>query len=663
MDSTLLLALVSVFTPLAAFVVIFLFMRKSHQKASILSALLAGVAMVASWLLFAKLHGTPFDESRLIEAVWLNSAEPDRFHGLTLSFGFLLDNLNLFMLLIVTTIHFLIQVYSIGYMKGDPGTARYFACLSLFAWSMVSLVTASNLIQLFVFWELVGLTSYLLIGFWYEKFSASQAGKKAFVMTRIGDIGFFLGFIILMISLWPDGSSIVTGHSSLSVMALQNMGDVTAQMGSVFPFSQPTTIAVAGLLMFFGICGKSAQFPLHAWLPDAMEGPTPVSALLHSATMVAAGVYLFARLFGLFTASEFTLETVLFIATLTTLLASTMAMVVRDIKRVLAYSTISQLGFMLMGLAASGLLLRDGQDSEGIFAGMFHLTTHAGFKAMLFLSAGAFIHHYGTNDMFEIGKKGGKQLKVAFIALLVGSAALSGVPLFSGFFSKEVIIAELGSLGYMPYVVCGYVAAFLTPYYTFRMLFAVWTPKELDPVSHSDEDEHHGHGTAKVMAFSLLVLAVATMVLGWLGPQIKELLLPPAEHPHASHGFVYMLTHGWLAIVMVASGILLAWWEFGRKAGNHEGFIYKVPPLARLFENKWYIDDFYRWVVDHVIMVFARLCYDNDNKIVDAAADGIAENTIKSSGLLSRMQIGQVQYYLAIVFVVVAAVAFGIGMG
>jgi NADH-quinone oxidoreductase subunit L len=278
-------------------------------------------------------------------------------------------------------ISFLVQIYSLGYMAGDPGFARYYAFQSLFACVMMALSLSSSLLQLYVFWELVGLSSYLLIGFWYEKFSATQAGKKAFVMTRLGDIAFFIGLLLVLIN-----------FGNLNILDM-NSADVTVRMS-------PTLITLCALLIFGGIVGKSAQFPLLTWLPDAMEGPTPVSALLHSATMVAAGVFLFARLFPFFSHSAMAMTLFLAIGAITMLMSSTMALVDRDIKKVWAYSTISQLGFMIMGLAAGGY-----------FAGVFHLTTHAGFKALLFLCSGVWIHQYETNDMFEIGRQGAVVIK------------------------------------------------------------------------------------------------------------------------------------------------------------------------------------------------------------------------------------------------------------
>jgi len=368
-DMTLTALVLATMLPFVAFLVIMVFAR-NHRG---LSAGLSIGAITVSWLCAVFLLARHWHLEIPLQYLgrWLVSGD------INISFGFLLDQASLLMLTIVTTISFLVQIYSLGYMAGDTGFCRYYAYMSLFAWAMMNMTIAPTMVQLFIFWELVGLSSYLLIGFWYEKFSATEAGKKAFVMTRFGDVAFFLGLLLVLKYL-----------GNLNILEM-NGPQAAARMS-------PFLITFSSLLIFGGIVGKSAQFPLLTWLPDAMEGPTPVSALLHSATMVAAGVYLFGRLFPFFSHSATALAVFLAIGTVSMLLASTMAMVSRDIKQVWAYSTISQLGFMIMGLAAGSY-----------FSGMFHLTTHAGFKALLFLCAGVFIHAFETNDVFEIGRRGG----------------------------------------------------------------------------------------------------------------------------------------------------------------------------------------------------------------------------------------------------------------
>jgi NADH-quinone oxidoreductase subunit L len=408
----------------------------------------------------------------------------------SVTFGVLVDSPGLLMLLIVAGISFLIQVYSLGYMAGDDGFSRYYAFQSLFAGSMMSLVLSSSLIQLYFFWELVGLCSYLLIGFWIQKFSATEAGKKAFVMTRLGDMAFFLGLLVVILDL---------ENCNILVM---NSPDITARMS-------PGWITLSALLIFGGIVGKSAQFPLLTWLPDAMEGPTPVSALLHSATMVAAGIFLFARLFPFFSHSQGAMTVFLIIGTVTMLMASTMAMVERDLKKIWAYSTISQLGTMIMAMAAGGF-----------FAGTFHLTTHAVFKALLFLCSGVWIHCYQTNDLFEISSRSARSLKIPLICFLLAGASLSGLPPLAGYFSKEVILKTLADLNNPIWLIAGLIGAFLTPYYTFRPIFLILFPKKIAPLDQVQTNTW----TYGLMVWPLIILAGITLILGFLKTPMKDFL-------------------------------------------------------------------------------------------------------------------------------------------
>ena len=409
LNPTVVAAFLTVLAPLGAFALILVVTRSRPKLSAGLSLGAIGISLLAALFLLAG-HWSA-TAPLTYGGRWLIAGD------FAVPFGFLIDPLSLLMLTVVTLICFLVQVYSLGYMAGDPGFARYYAFMSLFAWAMTSMTLAPSLFQLYVFWELVGLASYLLIGFWFDKWRASEAGKKAFVMTRVGDVALLLGLLLIL-----------TQTGDLEILRL-NTAETATRLS-------PAVITTASLLIFGGIIGKSAQFPLLTWLPDAMEGPTPVSALLHSATMVAAGVFLFARLFPFFSLSPTAMSVCLAVGTLSMLLASTMAIVSRDIKQVWAYSTISQLGFMIMGLAAGGY-----------FAGVFHLTTHAGFKALLFLCAGVFIHHCGSNDLFVIARAGGRRRKTAMICTIIGAAALAGLPPLSGFFSKELIMAALAGRG------------------------------------------------------------------------------------------------------------------------------------------------------------------------------------------------------------------------
>ena len=624
-DPTLLAAMLGALLPFVSFAVIMVFTRPYPKLSATISVAAVSVSLICALSLLGR-HWH-LEQPIQYTAKWLVSGK------LYVPFGFMLDQLSLLMLTIVAGISFLVQVYSLGYMAGDPGFARYYAFQSLFAWAMMTMTIAPTMLQFYVFWELVGLASYFLIGFYYEKFSASEAGKKAFVMTRLGDIAFFLGLLLVLLN-----------FGNLNILDMNSV-DITARMS-------PALITLSAILIFGGVAGKSAQFPLLTWLPDAMEGPTPVSALLHSATMVAAGVYMFARIFPFFSKSATAMTIFLAIGTITMLLASTMAMVTRDIKQVWAFSTISQLGFMVMGLAAGSY-----------FAGIFHLTTHAGFKALLFLCSGVFIHEYGTNDFFEIGKHGGRGLKVPIVCITLAAAALSGLPPLSGFFSKEAIMGGLAELPNPIWLWAGLLGAFLTAYYSFRLIFAILFPKKIEEVHH---DEHGGHGHGEdhhhaglywVMAWPLIILAAVTLVLGFFQTPLENFLV--GHHGGAEgHGGGH---HAWLLYVAVGlalSGVALAWLEFGRKGASQVGFVERLEPVKTLFAERWYIDHFYRLFLDYVIYgIFSNLFTRNDRQVIDGGIDGIGRATVGGGRMLSFLQSGMLQYNLMVMFAVLALVA------
>ncbi|MEJ2658290.1 MAG: NADH-quinone oxidoreductase subunit L [Desulfobacterales bacterium] len=623
-DWTVVTTAVTALLPFVAFVLIMVFTRKRERLSAGLS--IGAVTGSLAGALFLLIRYWHLKTSIQYTGKWLVSGY------ITIPVGFLLDPLSLWMLLIVAVICFLVQVYSLGYMAGDRGFSRYYGFMSLFAWAMISLTLSSSMFQLYVFWELVGLSSYLLIGFWYEKFSASEAGKKAFVMTRLGDVAFLLGLLLVLMNL-----------GNLDILKM-NSPAVKAQMA-------PGLITLSALLIFGGVVGKSAQFPLLTWLPDAMEGPTPVSALLHSATMVAAGVYLFARLFPFFSYSPTAMTVCLAIGTISMLLSSTMAMVSRDIKKVWAYSTISQLGYMIMGLGAGSYV-----------AGVFHLTTHAGFKALLFLCSGVFIHQYETNDMFEIGRQGGRGLKIPMICMVIGAAALSGLPPFSGFFSKEMIIAQLANLDNPIWLIAGLSGVFLTAYYAFRLIFIILFPKNAEyenahenPLSaHNEEAEHHHY---REMAWPLIILAAVTLVLGF-GKKMLEVFLTGQtagmEEIAGSHP-------DWLLYVslsLAAVGLIVTWVEFGRSGANQIGFAERIPSIKSLFLERWYIDRMYRWLLNVVIYRgVSNACTKNDNQVIDGSIDAMCEGTIKSGRMFSDLHLSMIQYKLMAMFVVIVLLA------
>jgi NADH-quinone oxidoreductase subunit L len=602
--------------PLVAFLVIFIFTRRHPRLSAGLSIGSVAVSLVCSLLLLGlnlKMTGPIEYSARLLAS-----------SGLDIPFGFLLDQLNLLMIVVVSAICFLVQVYSLGYMAGDPGFSRYYSFMSLFAWAMMNLTLSLTLLQLYVFWELVGLCSYLLIGFWYEKFSATQAGKKAFVMTRAGDAAFFIGFLLVFLH---------TGNLSIQDL---NGPAVSAAF-------TPSLLTLSALLIFGGIVGKSAQFPLLTWLPDAMEGPTPVSALLHSATMVAAGVYLFARLFPFFSMSPAAMDVFLAIGTISMFLAATMAIVSRDIKKVWAYSTISQLGFMIMALAAGGY-----------FAGVFHLTAHAGFKSLLFLCSGVFIHRYGTNDVYELGHLGSRRMIVPTVTIILAAAALSGFWPLSGYYSKEAVMASLAALPNPAWLVAGLVGVFLTAYYSFRLIFILVLPHQMpEDGGRKTEDRHPTSDIRHLsMAWPLLVLAAITVMLGFFRNPLKDFLQAGIVAGSAAEGGPFAWFH-LAAPGLAVAGAVLAWVEFGRSGAKQIGFVERIPPLFRLFAERWYIDHFYRLLVNLVVdRGISYLCYQNDNKVIDGTIDELSEGTVEGGRIVAFLQSGMIQYRLLVIFAV-----------
>ena len=617
-DITILAAIATGVLPFIAFGLIIIFFRGQDRIAAGISIGAISTALVCALFLLIKHWG--LTDPILYTARWATSGQ------WTIPIGVLLDPVSLLMLTVVCAISFLVQIYSLGYMAGDPGFSRYYAYMSLFAWAMITLTISPTMLQLYIFWELVGLASYLLIGFWYEKFSASEAGKKAFVMTRVGDVAFLLGLLLVLLHM-----------GNLNILEMNGPA-----MAGRMP---PATLTLAAILIFGGVVGKSAQFPLMTWLPDAMEGPTPVSALLHSATMVAAGVYLFARLFPFFELSPSAMTLFLAIGTLTMLMASTMAMVARDIKQVWAYSTISQLGFMVMALAAGSY-----------FAGVFHLTTHAGFKALLFLCSGVFIHHFGSNDMFELGQSGGRSLKIPMICMTIAAAALSGLPPFSGFFSKEAIMGALAELDNPVWLWAGFLGAFLTSYYSFRLIFVMLFPRKADedahePAAHDDHDHHEGGYWP--MAWPLIILAAVTLVLGFGQKGLDHFLMgtmADAAHHGAEDGH-----HGWLPFVAVGLcgiGVVIAYLEFGLPGSARIGFVERMDRVKHFFAERWYIDRFYRWFLDRIIYGgFSRLFAANDRKVIDGGVDGLGRSTVEAGRRLSDLHLGMIQYKLMVLFV------------
>ncbi len=517
--------------------------------------------------------------------------------------GIILDNLTAVMLIVVCVVSSLVHLYSIGYMHGDKRYSRFFAFLSLFSFSMLGLVLSDNLFCLYIFWELVGLSSYLLIGFWFERHAAADACKKAFITTRIGDIGMFMGIMLIF--------------SKTGLLRYEEVFEAV-KSGELSGFY----LTLAGTLLFMGAVGKSAQIPLHVWLPDAMEGPTPVSALIHAATMVAAGVYMVGRLYPLFTPHS--LITIAYIGGITAFVAATIGIVQNDIKRVLAYSTISQLGYMMLALGVGGWV-----------AGLFHLTTHAFFKALLFLGSGSVIHAVHTNDIQEMGGLR-KKMPVTFYTFLAGTLAISGVPFFSGYYSKDAIIASVIAFvqenpSHLPLAILSIGAAGITAFYMFRLVYVTFTG---EPRNH--ERYHHAHESPSVMTVPLIILAILSVISGW-GGWFESFMASPEGAHHISSHINHEASHNLAVILSVTVstiGIVLSTLTYYTRHIKAEDMAARFHSLYRLLYNKYYFDEIYYGLIIKPVLWITRLLRSIDLVIIDGIVDGSARITV----IVSRIE-------------------------
>jgi NADH-quinone oxidoreductase subunit L len=596
------------FLPLLSAAVITLFTLRNKTVTSLISigAVVAGFVMTCLFI-----HANGFHINEETPGVgdagnWLSIG------GLQVDFGLKLDALSLMMLLVVTGVGGAIHIYSFGYMHEDRSMSRFFAFMSLFTFSMLGIVLANNFLMMFIFWELVGISSYLLIGFWFEKHSAGDAAKKAFITNRLGDFGFLFG--ILMV--WG-----LLGSLNFSVLKEVIIAD---------PAVLGCCATIAGLLIFCGAMGKSAQFPLHVWLPDAMEGPTPVSALIHAATMVAAGVYMLCRTLFLF--NHEALQVIAYIGGFTALIAALMAVQQNDIKRIIAYSTLSQLGYMVMAVGLSGPT-----------PAMFHLTTHAFFKALLFLSAGSVIigmHH--EQDIWQMGNLR-KKMPVTFLTFLIGALALCGVPPFSGFYSKDLILAQaLEEKNYILFGVAVLVAA-MTAFYTFRLFFVVFFGQEKSKAAS------HAHESPLVVTLPLLALAVFAAVGGFIGITNNYGSQFGAEH--ASLSVMEQFTHPFHDIFPMAcglgaaaAGIFLAF-SLYRKAAT-DPLPARLGGLATAMKNRFYFDELYEATVIRLHDFIAAVADWIDRWIVEGAIIGALRGGTDLTGRALRLaQTGNLQTY------------------
>jgi NADH-quinone oxidoreductase subunit L len=542
------------------------------------------------------------------------------------------DQLTAVMLLVVTGVGFLIHVYSMGYMHDDPGYARFFTYLNMFVFSMVMLVLAGNFLVLYVFWEAVGLCSYLLIGFWYEKQAASDAGKKAFIVNRVGDFGFGLGIMLIWVT-----------FGTLNYAEVFAKADATVATG--------TYLAIA-LLLFMGACGKSAQLPLFTWLPDAMEGPTPVSALIHAATMVTAGVYMVARCHKLFEMAPLSLEIVAWVGGLTAVFAATIGLAQTDIKRVLAYSTISQLGYMFVGVGVGAYA-----------AGIFHLVTHAFFKALLFLGAGSVIHGLGGEQ--DLRKMGGlaPRMMTTTVTFLIGAFGLAGVPPLAGFFSKDEILASaFHEHRYLLWALL-MVGAFMTAFYTFRLVFLAF----FGAPRMSKEVAHHIHESPASMTGPLVILAIATTVAGLAvgipsphGTPFARFLAPVLPLPEGEHGAGLAFTLLLLSAVVAISGVAVAWYMYGRAPVRAASIGVPRNPVHKLLLEKYYVDELYDVLfVRPIYRLSLWLARVFDPRVIDGLVNGTATATLAWARGLRLVQTGYVMNYaLGLLLGAVAVVAY-----
>jgi NADH-quinone oxidoreductase subunit L len=601
--------------PLFSFIIISLFFRpflnhKPKVGGYITIAALLGSFGLSVWAL-TEVMATPGHSLPVPDINWVIIEG-----GVTIHLGLIMDSLTAVMLIVVTLVSLMVQIYSQGYMHGDPGYHRYYAFMSLFTASMLGLVLADNLLFVYVFWEMVGLCSYLLIGFWFHRPSAANAAKKAFIVTRIGDFGFLAAILLLFFN---------TG--TFDIGELHSLAITGALAG--------TTLTWAAIGIFAGAVGKSAQFPLHVWLPDAMEGPTPVSALIHAATMVAAGVFLVARTFPLFAHSVEALTTVAVIGGFTAIFAASMGLVMTDIKRVLAYSTISQLGYMMLGLGVGGVAI-----------GIFHLFTHAFFKSLLFLGAGSVNHATGTFDMREMGGLR-KVMPWTFATFVIASLSLAGIWPLAGFWSKDEILLKSLESNTILYVLA-MITVFMTAFYMFRAVFLTFGGEYRggSPESHNT----HPHESPAVMVVPMVILAALAVVAGlWNVAGHFSTFMGEGTTRGFAEGFFGILTHAepWLSLILAGLGILLAYAMYSAKWISAERIGAMFKPLYILFSRKYWFDELYENIIVKIALLkglFAGL-QGFDTYGVDGAVNGIADGAMATGKAIRKAHTGQLQLY------------------
>ncbi|MFA7658200.1 MAG: NADH-quinone oxidoreductase subunit L [Candidatus Gastranaerophilaceae bacterium] len=588
--------------------------RKVITLITLVSTLYGFVFAIGSFLYMFK---TP-------DFIYENSYPFLRIADYALNFGVFVDNLSIIMLLVVTTISFVVQLYSSNYMKKDKSFPRFFGYLNLFNFSMLGLVLSSNLFQTYVFWELVGVSSYLLIGFWYKRPSASDAAKKAFIMNRIGDFGLLAGTIAISYFMYQ-----YSNVTSLATVPFININDVGTYL---YSYTNDAIFAIICVLLLFGSFAKSAQFPLHTWLADAMEGPTPVSALIHSATMVAAGVYLIARLYPIYSLSDGIMNFIAIIGLITALICAYFAITQNDLKRILAYSTNSQLGLMFLALGAGAYT-----------GGLFHLVTHAYFKSMLFLCSGIVIH--SVLDQQDIRFMGGlrKHLPLTAICYLIGCFSISGL-LFSGFYSKEMILTSMLQNNHYIFAIGFLLVALMTAFYMFRSYFVVF------------EGEFKGNCVPEksnfILNLSVLILALFTVLIGCLTHSGFEKFI---QSGNIIPQTLKIVNPFFISIGVALTGLLLAWIFYNTRVKPPA-----IPILYQLSYNRFYIDNLYNFISEKIYYVISKICAFVDKYLVDGMVIIAGLNVRACSWVFAKMQTGNFQSYLAYSIVFLAIIFAGL---
>ncbi len=582
-----------------------------------ISAILA-YTTAARYFWLDNVAGTPYTSVKGFEVMWLHLTEK-----LTIHLGVLIDPISVMMLIVVTTVSLMVHIYSIGYMKGDPGFYRFFSFLSLFSFSMLGLVLATNIFQMYIFWELVGVSSFLLIGYYYEKPSAVAASKKAFIVTRFADLGFLIGILML---------SFNTGTFDFQTLT-NPTGPAIAQAGGA-AFMGMSVLTWSLIFIFVGGAGKSAMFPFHIWLPDAMEGPTPVSALIHAATMVVAGVYLVARLFPVYAlGAPDALHVVAWIGGFSSLFAAVIACTQTDIKRILAFSTMSQIGYMMLALGVSGY---GGEEGLGFMASGFHLFTHAMFKSLLFLGAGAIIHAVHSNEITDMGNLR-KHLPITHITFLIACLTIAGIPPFSGFFSKDEILAAAFHSNKLLFAI-EYAVAGLTAFYMFRLYYGIFWGK-------NTHYHHTPHEAPKVMTIPLIILAFGSVFAGFL----------PFHDLVTSDGKGFESHIDWMiaipSILVGVLGIAIATIMYKKETAIPDKIANSIKHLYKWAHRKFYMDEVYLFVTRKIIFRFISVPVAwFDRHIVDGTMNGIAGLTQYAAYAVTGLQSGKLQQY-AFVFV------------